>query len=81
MLAIKRGWFVEKRVLIPVNNIQSLTLERGPLQRRLGLASLLLDTAGGPATGWRIVNLDHGHARALLNDLRAAASSRKRAVA
>ena len=81
ILAIRRGWFVEKRVLIPLDNIQSSTLERGPLQRRLGLASLIFDTAGGPATGWRIANINKDHAAQLLRDLRADAPSRKQVIA
>jgi membrane protein YdbS with pleckstrin-like domain len=70
MLAIRRGWFAQKQVMVPVGNIQSLRLERGPLQRILGLATLAIDTAGGSLRGLRIANLPHETARHLLRDLR-----------
>jgi putative membrane protein len=70
VLAIRRGWFAKKQVLVPVRNIQSLQLERGPLQRKLGLASLAIDTAGGSMLGLRIANLPQETARRLLHDLR-----------
>ncbi len=71
LLAIRRGWFAQKMALLPVRNIQSLHIERGPLQRALGLATLSIDTAGGSFLGLRITNLPHQTARDLARDLRA----------
>lgn len=64
--------------LVPLRNIQSLSLTRTPLQRRLGLATLATDTAGAPALGGvRIVDMDERAAR----ELAATIASRLRADA
>ena len=44
--ATRRGglWWAE--TLVPVSRVQHLDLERGPLERRLGLATLVVHTAG-----------------------------------
>jgi putative membrane protein len=70
ILAVRRGWFSQKQVFLPVKNIQSLSIERGPLHRLAGLAGLVIDTAGGSHFGVRIANLRHETARKLLRVLR-----------
>ncbi len=44
--SMRRGgvWLTE--TLVPVSRVQHLDLERGPLERRLGLATLVVHTAG-----------------------------------
>jgi putative membrane protein len=70
ILAVRRGWFSQKQVFLPIRNIQSLSIERGPLHRLAGLAGLFIDTAGGSHFGVRISNLRHETARKLVRDLR-----------
>ena len=41
------GWLTVTRTLIPMTRIQHVDTRRGPLQRRFGLASVILYTAAG----------------------------------
>ncbi len=66
-LFVVRGWWRRCIWVMPLANGQSISLHRGLLQRRLGLASLLVDTPGAPAmTGARIRDLPLAEASALL---------------
>ena len=49
--AIRRGGLWRVETLVPVSRVQHLDLERGPLERRLGLATLVVHTAGGGGAG------------------------------
>ncbi len=49
LLASRQGWFVRRTHLVPHARVQSLRLTQGPLQRRLGLADLHVDSPPGPA--------------------------------
>ena len=44
---LQHGWWTVTRTLIPMARIQHVDTRRGPLQRRFGLASLVLYTAAG----------------------------------
>lgn len=44
---LQRGWWTTTRTLIPMSRIQHVDTRRGPLQRRFGLASVVLYTAAG----------------------------------
>ncbi|ADV28711.1 membrane-flanked domain [Pseudoxanthomonas suwonensis 11-1] len=44
--ATRRGGWWRSETLVPVSRVQHLDLERGPLERRLGLATLVVHTAG-----------------------------------
>jgi membrane protein YdbS with pleckstrin-like domain len=44
---LQRGWLVVTRTLIPMAQIQHVDTRRGPLERRFGLASVVLHTAAG----------------------------------
>ena len=44
--ATRRGGLWRTETLVPVSRVQHLDLERGPLERRLGLATLVVHTAG-----------------------------------
>jgi membrane protein YdbS with pleckstrin-like domain len=46
-LEIQHGWFVVSRSVVPMNRVQYLQVERGPLARRFRLANLHVHTAGG----------------------------------
>jgi membrane protein YdbS with pleckstrin-like domain len=44
---LQHGWWTTTRTLIPMSRIQHVDTRRGPLQRRFGLASVVLYTAAG----------------------------------
>lgn len=46
---LQHGWFTRTRQLVPMARIQHVDTRRGPLDRRFGLASVVLYTAAGPA--------------------------------
>jgi len=46
-LVFRKGWLFEKLHIIPLKKIQHCQVKRGPLERRYGLASLKIFTAGG----------------------------------
>lgn len=58
-LQVQRGVLTRRDWIVPWHRIQAVTLRRGPLQRRLGLATLCIDTAGVPP----------GHHRPHIHDL------------
>lgn len=70
VLHVRHGWFAQDQWLLPLANIQSISLSRGPLQRRLDLATIAVDSAGGPWGGLRIRNVAVDDARALVAILR-----------
>jgi membrane protein YdbS with pleckstrin-like domain len=45
-LRVRRGRFWRTEVLIPRARVQHLDIERGPIERRFGLATLVVHTAG-----------------------------------
>jgi putative membrane protein len=57
--------------VVPLAKVQSLRLVAGPWQRRLGLASLRIDTAGRRLPGTVALHRSDGDARALLEELTA----------
>lgn len=76
LLFISRGVWRRRLWLIPLRNVQSLALSRGPIQRRLGLATLAIDTAGANMINApRIVDLRGEAAEALVVEI-----SRRRSV-
>lgn len=66
VFAARQGWVTRDLVLVPHAKPQSMRITQGPLQRRLGLASMGIDTTKGPVT---VVALhrDAGEARAMLD--------------
>lgn len=81
LLFVSRGAWHRRLWLVPLRNVQSLSLSRGPIQRRLGLATLAIDTAGASQVNApRIVDLSVETAQALAAEIfrrRAQASGRK----
>jgi putative membrane protein len=67
----RRGWLRHSTFLIPVRNIQAVTVHQGLFDRRLGLATLRLHTAGHAYTGGgpTIPNLPVAEAFALAHRL------------
>ena len=67
LLAVRGGWWSRWWRMAELDKVQALQLQRSPLDRLLGTASLWLDTAGaGPLSPpLRIRFLPHAEARAL----------------
>ena len=65
--------------IVPLAKVQSVRLSQGPLQRRLGLSSVHVDTAGRRLPGTVAVHRGADEGRALLLDL-AARARRARSV-
>lgn len=72
-LFVREGMWRQQLWIVPLRNAQAVSLRRSFLQRRLGLATLAVDTAGAPMlNGPRVVDLQVERARALMNDVAAA---------
>ena len=56
-IAFVRGVFFRKTIVLPFNRVQHAHLSSGPLQRRFGLASLRLYTAGASGIDLQIDGL------------------------
>jgi uncharacterized protein len=50
---LRRGWLWRTEVLVPRSRVQHLDLERGPLERHFGLATLVVHTAGSQTPALR----------------------------
>ena len=69
-LFVQRGIWRQRQWVIPAARFQSLGLSRSWLQRRLGLMTLSIDTAGAPPLGGaQIADLDVAEGRALADQL------------
>jgi putative membrane protein len=53
VVAHREGLLTREVLVVPYARIQSVRVVRGPLQRRLGLATVYADTAGGPSAAAR----------------------------
>ena len=70
LVAWRTGWLSKRWNFAEIGKIQALRLAQSPLDRRLGMASLLLDTAGASAFGAPL------HLRQLPDDVARALSAR-----
>jgi putative membrane protein len=71
LLQVQRGVLSRTTWIAPVSRIQLISLRRSWLQRRLGLSTVLIDTAGGGRSrGPDIHDLRENTARALVDRLR-----------
>lgn len=68
-IELQRGVWWRSETRVPHARVQHTDLERGPLDRRLGLASLVVHTAGTETAALRISGLDEARARALRDAL------------
>ncbi|WP_158266423.1 PH domain-containing protein [Allosphingosinicella deserti] len=72
LLFVTRGVLKQRLFVVPVSSMQSMNVVRGWLQRRLGVASLAIDTAGAPMTkSPRIIDLPLEAAQALAAEISA----------
>lgn len=61
-MAYRSGLFWRKTVIVAFNRVQHVEVSSGPLQRKFGLASVKLFTAGGSSVDLRIDGLTTGRA-------------------
>jgi len=79
LLFVEHGVWRQKLFVVPVERAQTITVERTWLQRRLGLATVDIDTAGATLTrSPRIVDLSYDRARNLAEALAVLATSGRR---
>jgi len=73
----RRGWAGRSTHVVPIDKIQAVEVRQSPLDRRLGLATLSVDTAGQAYTGEgpRINNLPIDEAREIAGALAHRASA------
>jgi membrane protein YdbS with pleckstrin-like domain len=64
-IKIRSGVVFQKEVHVPMDRVQHVDVERGPIERQFGLARLILFTAGTKAAQQEIPGLDHEQAKAL----------------
>ena len=69
-LRIRRGVFWRKVIWIPISRVQHTDFTRGPLQRRFGLATVTVHTAGTQGASISLAGLEHGTAKRLCDHLR-----------
>lgn len=70
LLFVRRGMWRQQLWIVPHRNVEAIRLTRTFLQRRLGLASLLVDTAGAAVLdGPRIIDVRLETARALVAEI------------
>jgi putative membrane protein len=78
MLFVTRGLWRQRLWIVPVANVQAVSLSRSLLQRRLGLATVTFDTAGASMLNTvRIVDLRRAAAQQLAEQVAAYSSGRK----
>ena len=67
MVATRRGWWTREWRFAEIGKLQAICFGQSPLERKLGMATLLLDTAGGNALAepLRLRFLPEAEARAL----------------
>lgn len=68
-LHIRRGLWWRSETLVPRTRVQHMDLERGPVERGLGLASLVVHTAGTRMNAVKLAGLPVQRGRELRNDL------------
>lgn len=69
VLELRRGVVFRHLVSVPRARVQHTDVERGPLERRFGLATLVVHTAGHDDSEIRLAGLEHGVALALRDHL------------
>jgi hypothetical protein len=74
-IAIERGIFWQSRIALPRVRIQHTDVSQGPLQRRFGVGTLKLYTAGSRYTKIELPGLAHAEAIALRDALLAEGGS------
>jgi membrane protein YdbS with pleckstrin-like domain len=71
-LRIRRGVFWRKVIWIPITRVQHTDVSQGPVQRKYGLGTLTVHTAGTAGASISLDGLEHGIASRLSDHLRPA---------
>ena len=71
-LCIRRGVFWRTVIWIPITRVQHTDVSQGPVQRKFGLGTLTVHTAGTAGASIALVGLEHGIASRLSDHLRPA---------
>lgn len=61
----RSGWIIRTVKICPLNRVQNCTIHVGPLERKYGLATLSLFTAGSTGADMKIPGLPAGEAEAI----------------
>jgi len=70
-LDIRRGLIVRVRTIVPFGRVQHIDVAQGPVQRRFGLATLILHTAGTQGAAVPLPGILHEEAEAMRDRIRA----------
>ncbi len=71
-LRIRRGVFWREVIWIPITRVQHTDVSQGPVQRKYGLGTLTVHTAGTAGASIALAGLEHGIASRLSDHLRPA---------
>lgn len=70
-LIVKHGLMVRKLTIVPFGRVQHIDVAQGPVQRMLGLATLVLNTAGTRGSAVRLPGLLPAQAETMRDHIRA----------
>ncbi|PAX07753.1 PH domain-containing protein [Sphingomonas lenta] len=70
-LHVARGWWTHAHTIVPVRRVQHIDLTRAPLERKHGLATLVLHTAGTEHSRVVLPGLLREEAERIRDDIRA----------
>lgn len=68
-IEIRRGIFWRRVINVPRTRVQHLDVSQGPLERRYGLGTLVIHTAGSQHSRVQLEGLEHGRALAIREHL------------
>lgn len=70
-LRIRYGVWIRTHVTVPLGRVQHIDLSQGPIQRSLGLSSLIVHTAGTQHSRVELPGLAHADAERMRDEIRA----------
>ena len=70
-LHVRHGLLVRYRTVVPFGRVQHIDVAQGPVERRFGLATLILHTAGTRAAAVPLPGLPHEEAERMRDRIRA----------
>jgi len=53
-ILFRHGWLIRKSRVVPINRVQHVSVQSGPIERKLGLASVSIFTAGSGSADFTI---------------------------
>ena len=69
-LHVRHGHLVRARTVVPFGRVQHIDISQGPVERRFGLATLILHTAGTRGASVPLPGLPYGEAERLRDRIR-----------